>query len=80
MTDDEITRSYKTCFESDAGKVVLDDLKRRCFFVSQTHVVDHPDMTAFNNGKRDALLEILYRVEKDLTQPQQEFTETKEQV
>ncbi len=52
-----IKLAYKKCFETDPGKKVLDDLKRRCFVRRSTFTGDALD-TIFNEGTRSMLLHI----------------------
>jgi hypothetical protein len=50
---------YRAVFEGEAGRAVLHDLMRRNFVLSTTIVVGEPQMTAFNEGRRAAVLDIL---------------------
>ena len=50
--------AYRKTFESEDGKKVLEDLKRRCFYDKPTFVGDM-NATAFNEGTRSVVLMIL---------------------
>ena len=50
--------AYKKTFESEEGKKVLEDLKRRCFYDKPTFVGDI-NVSAFNEGTRSVVLLIL---------------------
>jgi hypothetical protein len=59
MTLDELKLNYRRTFESDDGKVVLEDLKKRCSFYQTTHQPGDPHESAFLEGQRYAVLMIL---------------------
>lgn len=50
--------NYQSCFASDAGKKVLDDLSHYCFESRSTFVEGRPDMANSNCGKRAVMLYI----------------------
>jgi len=52
-----IKLAYKKCFESDYGKRVLADLRRRCYAHRSTFTGDVNE-TIFNEGTRSMLLHI----------------------
>ncbi len=49
--------SYKKCFESEDGKVVLEDLKKECF-VKHTTFTGEAIQTVYNEGIRSNFLYI----------------------
>jgi len=59
MTLDELKLNYRRTFESDDGKVVLEDLKKRCSFYQTTHQPGDPHESAFLEGQRYAVLSII---------------------
>ena len=59
MTLDELKLNYRRTFESDDGKVVLEDLKKRCSFYQTTHQPGDPQEAAFLEGQRYAVLSII---------------------
>jgi hypothetical protein len=66
-TDDEkakerikdMASAYHAVFTGKYGDIVLDDLKRSFFFNSSTMVAGYPDVTAKNEGSREAVLKIV---------------------
>lgn len=50
--------AYRKCFESEHGKIVFDDLKKRCF-ISETTFDADSRITAFNEGCRSVVLHII---------------------
>ena len=52
----ELINSYKSIFKSDDGKMVMDDLEKRCFYNTSTNNVKEPNETAFFEGQRTVLL------------------------
>jgi len=63
MTLDELKLNYRRTFESDDGKVVLEDLKKRCYFMQTTHQPADPNESAFLEGQRFVILNILHFIE-----------------
>jgi hypothetical protein len=55
MTPEEIRASYKQVFNTNDGKIVLDDLIRRFHVASPVFSAD-PYETAFRDGQRCAVL------------------------
>jgi hypothetical protein len=49
--------AYGQCFSSEAGRVVLEDLKKSLANRS-SFVAGKPDVTAFHEGQRDVVLRI----------------------
>jgi|TARA_B100001059_G_scaffold203224_1_gene211703 hypothetical protein len=52
----ELIQNYKTVFKSDDGKMVMDDLEKRCFYNTSTYNSKEPNETAFFEGQRTVLL------------------------
>jgi len=52
----ELIQNYKTVFKSDDGKMVMDDLEKRCFYHTSTFSRSEPNETAFFEGQRTILL------------------------
>ena len=52
----ELIQNYKTVFGSDDGKMVMDDLEKRCFYNTSTYSSKEPNETAFFEGQRTILL------------------------
>ncbi|RLE44514.1 hypothetical protein DRJ16_02135 [Candidatus Woesearchaeota archaeon] len=69
MTNEErleqLVRDYKTVFGSEAGKRVLEDLKRICNVLFTSFRSD-PYETAFCEGQRSVFLHIQTMVERDM--------------
>ena len=47
---------YKTAFKTDAGKLVLDDLKKRSHFFNTTHVKGDSHESAYYEGQRSLVV------------------------
>lgn len=62
MSDAEKNQVYKNLFESDAGKIVLEDLRQRCFSRISTVDTYSGDVslrtTLFKEGMRSVVLHI----------------------
>jgi len=56
--------AYLHTFESEEGKKVLADLKRRCYYGTTTFT-DNPALMAFNEGTRSIVLHILTMMNMD---------------
>lgn len=56
-----LQKSYNQVFSTDEGKIIMADLERVCFYNSTT-INQNPEITAFNEGQRAALLHIKTRV------------------
>ena len=52
----ELIQNYKTAFKSNDGKMVLDDLEKRCFYNVTTFSKGDTNETAFYEGQRTVLL------------------------
>ena len=52
----ELNLAYKQTFESDNGKIVLEDLKKRCSFYNTTHIKGDSHESAFLEGTRSVIL------------------------
>ncbi len=57
----ELQQKYNRLFTSDDGKEVMKDLERVCFY-NQSTINQNPEITAFNEGQRAALLHIKTRM------------------
>ncbi len=55
MTPKELKATYKSVFESDDGKQVLEDMEKR-FGLWRTSYVPDSNETAFREGQRDVVL------------------------
>ena len=51
----DLIKQYKTIFGSDDGKMVMDDLEKRCFY-NVTTFSKGDNETAFFEGQRNVLL------------------------
>lgn len=56
-----LVNDYQDTFSGDSGKAVLMDLMKRSGILSTSMIKGDPQMTAFNEGKRAMVLEILSR-------------------
>ena len=52
----ELVQNYKTAFNTDAGKTVLDDLKKRSHFFNTTHVKGDSHESAYYEGQRSLVV------------------------
>jgi len=52
----QLQEDYKICFDTDQGKRVLDDLKKRCHFYNTTHVKGDSHESAFYEGQRSIIV------------------------
>ena len=52
----ELVQNYKTAFNTDAGKQVLDDLKKRSHYFNTTHVKGDSHETAYFEGQRSLVV------------------------
>jgi len=55
MTPDDLRNAYKHLFDTDDGKIVLDDLQRR-FHVHGSTFSSEPTDTAYREGQRTVVL------------------------
>ncbi len=53
----ETIAAYKAVFDTEKGRIVLVDLMQKCFF-SQAVTETNSVLSAFNDGKRCAVLDI----------------------
>jgi len=56
---------YKIVFGSDQGKLVMDDLEKRCHFMSTTNVKGDSHESAYMEGQRSVLLFIKSMLQKE---------------
>ncbi len=59
-----LRQSYNMFFTSEDGKIVLEDLKKVCFF-NTTTINDSSNAMAFNEGQRAVVLHIISRMRLD---------------
>ena len=52
----QLVSNYKTTFNTDTGKIVLEDLKKRSHFYNTTHVKGDPYESAFYEGQRSLVV------------------------
>ena len=52
----ELIKDYKIIFNTDEGKRVLDDLKKRSYFYNTTHVQGDSHESAYNEGQRSLVV------------------------
>ena len=52
----ELIKDYKIIFNTDEGKRVLDDLKKRSHFYSTTHVKGDSHESAYYEGQRSLVV------------------------
>ena len=52
----ELVQNYKTTFNTDTGKQVLDDLKKRSHFFNTTHVKGDSHESAYYEGQRSLVV------------------------
>ena len=52
----DLIKQYKTIFGSDDGKMVMEDLEKRCFYNVTTFAKGDTNETAFYEGQRTVLL------------------------
>lgn len=61
----QLIRDFQGTFGTPEGKRVLDELSKECFEGRNTFVLNNPDGTAFNEGKRYVILYIRDMLTKD---------------
>ena len=61
----QLVRDYQMVFQSEQGKRVLDDLKKRLYFNNNTFDKD-PYVHAFQSGNQAVIVTILNMMEMDL--------------
>ena len=52
----DLIKQYKTIFGSNDGKMVMEDLEKRCFYNVTTFAKGDTNETAFYEGQRTVLL------------------------
>ena len=52
----QLVSNYKTTFNTDTGKIVLEDLKKRSHFYNTTHVKGDPYESAFYECQRSLVV------------------------
>ena len=52
----QLKADYKFIFNTEEGKRILDDLKKRCHFHSTTHVKGDSHESAFYEGQRSIVV------------------------
>ena len=52
----ELVSNYKTTFNTDTGKIVLEDLKKRSHFYSTSHVKGDSHESAYYEGQRSLVV------------------------
>ena len=52
----ELVQNYKTTFNTDTGKKVLNDLKKRSHFFNTTHVKGDSHESAYYEGQRSLVV------------------------
>ena len=52
----ELIKDYKIIFNTDEGKRVLDDLKKRSYFYNTTHVQGDSHESAYYEGQRSLVV------------------------
>lgn len=55
---EDLKLAYRRTFNTDDGKIVMEDLKKRFAFETTTFS-DNPYQSAFNEGQRSAVLSIV---------------------
>ncbi len=60
----ELHRAYKRIFDTEDGKMVLEDLKLRACFDRTTFSTD-PGRTHFNEGRRSMVLHVRFMIDED---------------
>jgi hypothetical protein len=54
---EQLRKDYQSVFNTEAGKRVLEDLKRTCFYYGPT-IHAQPHIMAYNEGQRNVVLHI----------------------
>ena len=52
----QLVSNYKTTFNTDTGKIVLEDLKKRSHFYNTTHVKGDAYESAYYEGQRSLVV------------------------
>ena len=61
----QLKEIYKIVFGSDHGKLVMEDLEKRCHFMSTTNVKGDSHESAYMEGQRSVLLFIKSMLQKE---------------
>jgi len=56
MNAEELSQAYKSVFNTPEGKLVLQDLKNRCYFYIPTY--EHPKNSDVGEGQRNVVMNI----------------------
>lgn len=59
----QVHAAYAALFNSENGKLVLEDLKKYAYYDRGTFVFGDPHATAKNEGRREVVLSILYMLD-----------------
>jgi len=72
----QILMAYKTVFDTEHGKMILDDLANQFCFIGPTFdpAVDRPEVALVNEGGRNVILYILGMVRDENRNPIKEVT------
>lgn len=62
---EELANAYKFVFDCDEGKMVLEDIMRKCHVLNSKFVND-PYAMAYDQGKRQVALDILRILDFDI--------------
>jgi len=63
----ETVIAYQRCFDSEDGRLVLNDLMKSCHMMGTT-LGNTPQETAFNEGARSVVVRILKTFHTDISQ------------
>ena len=69
-----IVADYQRVFNTESGKRVLRRMMKECGFLTPSFVPGDSHGTAFNEGKRAALLDICNRMKLDIKKIEHEMT------
>ena len=64
---EQLKTNYQIIFNSDQGKIVLSDLKKRCHFFTTTNIKGDSHESAYMEGQRSVLLFIKSMLQDDNT-------------
>mgnify|MGYP003114326865 CR=1 FL=1 len=68
MTLDDLKKTYRQLFNTDEGKIVLNDLELRFHILASTYVPGDPHDTSYREGQRSVVLTILRMMEEKTNQ------------
>ena len=71
---EELQKTYNKIFSSKEGKIILEDLRKRCFAYAPTNVPGDPYATHINEGMRNVLLHIETKMKMALLTQKKEIT------